>query len=102
MPSERTATVLIAEPTADAKRNDDCRKLVEQAVISTADSTGGLLLSDRGGKMILRWSAAGVLEAERGFRRVRGYQEMGKLIAALKKHEAKLNGTVSDSAVAVA
>jgi transposase-like protein len=56
----------------------------------------------RSGKMILRWSAAGVLEAERGFRRVRGYQEMGKLIAALQKHEAKLNGTVSDSAVAVA
>ena len=56
----------------------------------------------RSGKMILRWSAAGVLEAERGFRRVRGYQEMGKLIAALQKHDTKLNGAASDSAVAVA
>jgi putative transposase len=56
----------------------------------------------RSGKMILRWSAAGVLEAERGFRRVRGYTEMSKLIAALQKHDAKLNGASPDSAVAVA
>jgi len=42
----------------------------------------------RSGKMILRWSAAGVLEAELGFRRVRGYQEMPELIAALQKHAA--------------
>jgi hypothetical protein len=35
-------------------------------------------------------------------RQLKGYQEMGKLLAALQKHEAKLNGTVSDSAVAVA
>ena len=56
----------------------------------------------KGGKMILRWSAAGALEAERRFRRIRGYQEMGKLIAALQKHDAQLHGTVTDSVVAVA
>jgi len=56
----------------------------------------------RSGQMIVRWSAAGVLEAERGFRRVKAYQEMSKLIAALQKHNTKLNGTTSDSAVAVA
>lgn len=56
----------------------------------------------KSGKMILRWSAAGVLDAERGFRRLKGYEEMSKLIAALQMHEAKLNGTASDSAVAVA
>lgn len=56
----------------------------------------------RSGTMILRWSAAGVLEAERCFRRVKGYQEMSKLNAALQKHEAKLNGAVPESAVAVA
>jgi transposase-like protein len=56
----------------------------------------------RSGKMILRWSAAGVLEAERSFRRVRGHSDMSKLNAALQRHEAKLNGTVPDSAVAVA
>jgi putative transposase len=54
----------------------------------------------RSGKMILRWSAAGVLEAERGFRRVRGYTAMPKLTAALHRHHVKADGTVPDSAVA--
>ncbi len=39
--------------------------------------------------MILRWTAAGLLEAEKGFRKIRGYKEMHSLIAALKKHEQK-------------
>lgn len=37
----------------------------------------------RGGEMILRWVGAGVWEAERGFRRLKGSAEMPKLIAAL-------------------
>lgn len=41
----------------------------------------------RGGKMILRWSAAGLLEAEKGFRKIRGYRDMPFLVDALKKHE---------------
>lgn len=42
-----------------------------------------------GGKMILRWSATGLLEAEKGFRKIRGYREMPALIAALQQHERK-------------
>lgn len=42
-----------------------------------------------GGKMILRWSAVGLLEAEKGFRKIRGYRGMPFLIAALKKHEQR-------------
>lgn len=56
MDAEKTATVLIAEPSVDAKRNEDCRKAVTQAVIQTADATGGLLVSNRGGKLILRFA----------------------------------------------
>ena len=37
----------------------------------------------RGGEMILRWVGAGVYEAERGFRRLKGAADMPKLIAAL-------------------
>jgi len=33
--------------------------------------------------MVLRWTAAGVLEAERGFRRVTGYRGIPKLIATV-------------------
>jgi transposase-like protein len=37
----------------------------------------------RGGSMILRWTAAGVLEAQRGFRRLKGHAHMSKLLAVL-------------------
>ena len=38
----------------------------------------------RGGTMVLRWVAAGVLEAAKGFRRVKGCQDMPALVAALR------------------
>lgn len=44
----------------------------------------------RGGQMILRWTAAGVLEAERHFRRIRGYAELGTLRRALSQHDAEI------------
>ena len=33
-----------------------------------------------------RWVAAGMLEAERSFRRVKGCKEMPTLVAALRRH----------------
>jgi hypothetical protein len=39
--------------------------------------------------MVLRWTAAGVLEAERGFRKLVGYRAMPILVAALR---AQLSG----------
>ena len=39
--------------------------------------------------MVLRWSAAGVLEAERGFRKIAGYRAMPLLVAALRARDAK-------------
>ena len=53
----------------------------------------------QGGTMVLRWSAAGVLEAERSFRRIVGYRAMPKLVAALRAHDAKINraATVDDA-----
>lgn len=46
------------------------------------------------GTMVLRWTAAGVLEAERGFRKVVGYRAMPLLVAALHAHDAQLNRRV--------
>ena len=40
----------------------------------------------RDGSMILRWVGSAILEAEKKFRRVRGYREMPTLIAALRSH----------------
>src|ERR1700680_1311168 len=39
------------------------------------------------GTMVLRWTAAGVLEAERGFRKVTGYRAMPALVTALRAHD---------------
>jgi transposase-like protein len=38
----------------------------------------------RGGLMALRWAASGLMEASKGFRRVKGYRDMPLLIAALE------------------
>lgn len=56
MPADRSATVLIAEPSSNAKRNDACRKAVARAVVNIADSTGGLVMKSVGGKLMLLFS----------------------------------------------
>ena len=45
----------------------------------------------QGGTMILRWTAAGVLEAERHFRKVAGYRALPRLAAALHAREVALD-----------
>ena len=44
----------------------------------------------RGGQMMLRWVAAGVLEAVKGFRRLKGYADMPKLVAAFRARDQRL------------
>ena len=56
MPADHSATVLIAEPSSNAKRNEACRKAVTRAVVSIADSTGGLVLKSFGGRLMLLFS----------------------------------------------
>ena len=51
----------------------------------------------RGGQMVVRWVAAGVLEAVKGFRRLKGHKEMPKLIAALRARDQQLGLVVQQS-----
>jgi transposase-like protein len=44
----------------------------------------------RGGQMMLRWVAAGILEAVKGFRRLKGCGDMPKLVAALRARDQRL------------
>jgi hypothetical protein len=46
--------------------------------------------------MVLRWVLVGVLEAERGFRRLKGYVGMPALVAALRSHAETLTPTTVD------
>ena len=41
--------------------------------------------------MIKRWCAAGMLNAERSFRRLKGYRQMPTLVAALARHVEAIN-----------
>jgi len=43
--------------------------------------------------VVLRWTAAGVIEAERGFRKLAGYRALPALLAALRAHDAQLDRT---------
>jgi len=45
----------------------------------------------QGGTMILRWTAAGVLEAERHFRKVAGYRALPRLAAVLHAHDVAID-----------
>lgn len=44
----------------------------------------------RNGKMVLRWGGAALLQAEKGFRRVRGHEHLSQLIEALNPNNSAL------------
>jgi putative transposase len=54
----------------------------------------------RGGKMMLRWVAAGILEAVKGFRRVKGKSDMPTLVAKLRARDQQLGLTTTEEKVA--
>jgi putative transposase len=56
----------------------------------------------RGGKMMLRWVAAGVLEAVKGFRRLKGHRDMPKLVTALRARDQQLGLVVGAEADKIA
>ena len=55
-----------------------------ESMISIARRTTRRVTNWKDGSMKKRWVAAGMLEAERSFRRVRGYNDMAKLVTALR------------------
>lgn len=54
----------------------------------------------RHGSMVQRWVATGVLEAERGFRRLRGFQGMPLLVAALRRGAEQITRVDADEQAA--
>lgn len=63
-----------------------------ESMISIARTTSRNVKRWRSGKMALRWTAAGMLEAERQFRRVNGFRDLQQLKAALRHHEEVVRG----------
>lgn len=50
------------------------------------------------GQMVLRWTAVAVLEAVKGFRRLKGHADMPKLVAALRARDQQLGITAGNVA----
>jgi len=57
-----------------------------ESMISIARTTNRNVTRWRDGQMVLRWTAAGMLNAERSFRRIKGYKQMPQLVDALRQH----------------
>ncbi len=62
-----------------------CTNAIEP-MISVARTTMRNVKNWRDGEMKKRWVAAGMWEAQRSFRRIRGYKQMPVLVAALRRH----------------
>ena len=66
--------------------------LVSTNMMESANSTASGIVRKitkwRDGEMLLKHMAAAFLEAERGFRRVKGYKHIPSLIASLQRHPA--------------
>ncbi len=61
-----------------------------ESMISIARDVTGNVKRWKNGKMVVRWMAAGLLDAEKRFRRVKGYRDMPMLRVALRRHHQGL------------
>jgi hypothetical protein len=57
-----------------------------ESMIFIARATNRHVTRWRDGQMVLRWTAGRLLNAERSFRRIKGYKQMPQLVEALKRH----------------
>ncbi|NIA26353.1 MAG: hypothetical protein GWP04_12475 [Gammaproteobacteria bacterium] len=64
-----------------------------ESMISIARTTTSNVKRWRDGEMRRRWCAAGMLEAEKSFRRVKGYRQMPALVTQLRAHAAAITPT---------
>ncbi|MEE8375202.1 MAG: IS256 family transposase [Acidimicrobiia bacterium] len=63
-----------------------CTNMIESMISIVRTTTRNVKRWRNHGDMRRRWAAAGLLEAEKKFRRVRGYRQIPQLVAALARH----------------
>jgi len=86
---DETLTVLTLNLSARLRRSLATTNAVE-SLLSRTRHVKRNVKRWRSGQMMLRWVAAGVLEAVKGFRRVKGYADMPTLVAALRARDRQL------------
>ncbi len=88
---EETLTVTRLGITGSLQRSLKTTNPIE-SMISIARTSARNVKRWRSGKMALRWTAAGMLEAEKQFRRLNGHRDLPQLKAALRHHEEVVKG----------
>jgi transposase-like protein len=97
---EETLTVLTLHLSARLQRSLATTNAAE-SLLSRTRHVKRNVKRWRGGQMMLRWVAAGVLEAVKGFRRLKGHADMPRLVAALRARDQRLGlGTSVEENVA--
>jgi putative transposase len=93
---DETLTVMRLELPENLERVLSSTNLIEN-LFGRVREIGRRVKRWQSGSMVLLWTAAGVLEAERGFRKVVGYRAMPILVAALRAHDAQFNRRLDDT-----
>lgn len=86
---EETLTITRLKLHESLVKTFSSTNLIESCFART-ESWTGRVKRWRGAKMVLRWGAAALLFAEKGFRRVRGYNHLSQLIEALRSNQSEL------------
>jgi transposase-like protein len=86
---EETLTVTRLGLDAKLLRSLHSTNLIESCFART-DAWTHRVKRWRNAKMVMRWGAAALLFAEKGFRRIQGHEHLGQLIALLKDNDTKL------------
>jgi len=86
---EETLTVMTLQLSARLQRSLATTNAAE-SLLSRTRHVKRNVKRWRGGQMMLRWVAAGILEAVKGFRRLKGCGDMPKLVAALRARDQRL------------
>jgi hypothetical protein len=73
-----------------------------ESMISIARTTNRNVARWRDGQMVLRWTAADMINAQRSFRRVKGYKQMPQLVAALRRHANPVTARSAETVAAAA
>lgn len=74
---------------SDALRRSLSNTNIIESCFSTTRTLTDKVKRWRDGSMVERWAAVALLEAEKGFRRIKGYKDMPNLLTALKREVAK-------------
>ena len=96
---DETLTVLALQLPDSLRRSLTTTNAAESLISRTRHVTRNVTRW-RGGQMVVRWVAAGVLEAVKGFRRLKGHKAMPQLVAALRTRDQQLGLVVEVENVA--